>query len=94
MAEPLPGSELVLGIPGLEPGAGGCGPAELLRARGDLLGPSLSVSYRTPLKIVRGKGAYLLDHEGASYLDCVNNIAHVGHCHPRVVRAGRAKWRC
>ena len=86
-----PDPNLVLGIPGLEPGAGGCGPAELLRARGDLLGPSLSVSYRTPLKIVRGKGAYLLDHEGASYLDCVNNIAHVGHCHPRVVRAGQGQ---
>ncbi len=24
---------------------------------------------------------------GAPYLDCVNNVAHVGHCHPRVVRA-------
>ena len=23
------------------------------------------------------------------YLDCINNVAHVGHCHPHVVRAGQ-----
>lgn len=52
------------------------------------LGRSLSVSYRNPLKIVRGKAQYLYDHEGRQYLDCVNNVCHVGHSHPRVVRAG------
>jgi len=26
---------------------------------------------------------------GRGYLDCVNNVAHVGHEHPHVVRAGR-----
>lgn len=24
---------------------------------------------------------------GAEYLDCVNNVCHVGHCHPEVVKA-------
>ncbi|HEY1250451.1 MAG TPA: aminotransferase class III-fold pyridoxal phosphate-dependent enzyme [Thermoanaerobaculia bacterium] len=63
--------------------------AEDLRAqRRRRLGPSLSLAYRSPLEIVRGAGQYLYDETGAAYLDLVNNVAHVGHGHPRVVRAG------
>lgn len=51
------------------------------------LGPSLSTSYRDHLSIVRGDGAWLFDHQGRGYLDCVNNVAHVGHAHPHVVNA-------
>ncbi|MHC4946461.1 MAG: aminotransferase class III-fold pyridoxal phosphate-dependent enzyme, partial [Planctomycetota bacterium] len=47
----------------------------------------LSVSYEKPLKIVRGFMQYLYDEDGRAYLDAVNNVPHVGHCHPRVVRA-------
>lgn len=65
----------------------------LLARRRRLLGPSLSLSYRAPLHIVRGEGAYLYDAEGRQYLDCVNNVAHVGHAHPRVVEAGLAQMR-
>ena len=36
---------------------------------------------------MRGHGAYLIDHTGREYLDGVNNITHVGHCHPHVVAA-------
>lgn len=53
------------------------------------LGKSLSLSYTRPLKIVRGSGAYLIDETGRKYLDTVNNVAHVGHEHPRVVKAGQ-----
>ncbi len=59
----------------------------LLAARQRHLGKMLSLSYREPLKIVRGRGAYLYDESGREYLDCVNNVCHVGHCHPRVVAA-------
>ncbi len=55
------------------------------------LGKSLSLSYDTPLKIVRGSGAFLVDEAGRPYLDTVNNVAHVGHEHPRVVKAGQAQ---
>ena len=55
--------------------------SEILNARRRRLGPSLSLSYRTPLHIVRGSGAYLYDAAGREYLDCVNNVAHVGHAH-------------
>lgn len=59
----------------------------LRQRRAKVLGPSLSLSYRHPLKIVRGRGAYLYDHSGRAYVDGVNNICHVGHCHPHVVQA-------
>jgi len=32
---------------------------------------------------------YLYDDEGVEYLDAYNNVAHVGHCNPRVVKAGQ-----
>jgi 4-aminobutyrate aminotransferase-like enzyme/Ser/Thr protein kinase RdoA (MazF antagonist) len=60
---------------------------QLLEARNKLVGPSLSISYKSPLHIVCGSRQYLYDADGRRYLDCVNNVAHVGHSHPRVVRA-------
>ncbi|MEM7201692.1 MAG: aminotransferase class III-fold pyridoxal phosphate-dependent enzyme [Planctomycetota bacterium] len=60
-------------------------------ARRSRLGPSLSVSYRAPLHIVRGEGARLFDIDGLDYLDVVNNVCHVGHAHPRVVAAATAQ---
>jgi 4-aminobutyrate aminotransferase-like enzyme/Ser/Thr protein kinase RdoA (MazF antagonist) len=64
-------------------------PREILDARTQRLGPSLSVSYERPLEIVRGVGATLYSETGSPYLDCVNNVCHVGHAHPRVVAAAR-----
>ena len=65
--------------------------AALLELRRRYLNPTLSVSYQEPLKIVRGEGAWLYDQHGEAYLDMVNNVCHVGHCHPRVVAAGQAQ---
>ncbi|MFO1170000.1 MAG: aminotransferase class III-fold pyridoxal phosphate-dependent enzyme [Hyphomicrobiaceae bacterium] len=62
-------------------------PQALLERRRNVLGPSLSISYAKKLKILRGRGAYLYDHTGRGFLDCVNNICHVGHAHPHVVAA-------
>ena len=53
------------------------------------LGKGMSLSYDEPLQIVRGMGAYLIDQIGTAYLDTVNNVAHVGHEHPLVVKAGQ-----
>ncbi len=63
--------------------------AEILTTRTQRLGPNLSLSYQQPLKIVRGWMQYLYDENGRAYLDAVNNVPHVGHCHPRVVQAGQ-----
>jgi len=61
--------------------------ASLMESRRRLLGPSLSISYSEPLHIVRGWRQHLYDASGRRYLDCVNNVAHVGHAHPRVNEA-------
>lgn len=60
---------------------------KILELRKKYLSPSLSLSYEDPIHIVRGEGQYLYDAEGLRYLDTVNNIQHVGHCHPKVVSA-------
>jgi len=62
---------------------------DLMRARRRVLGGNLSVAYEKPLHIVRGYKQYLYDDEGRRYLDAYNNVAHVGHCHPKVVAAGQ-----
>src|SRR6185295_12955004 len=59
----------------------------LRRDRQARLCANLSLSYRKPLHIVRGWKQYLYDADGAEYLDAYNNVAHVGHAHPRVVEA-------
>ena len=61
----------------------------ILEARTRLLGRNLSIAYDKPLNIVRGEMQYLYDDENRRYLDAYNNVAHVGHCHPRVVAAGQ-----
>lgn len=81
---------------GLPPAAQSCATPQtaptteaLWQKRRSLLGPNLSLSYQTPLQIVRGYMQYLYDENGRAYLDAVNNVPHVGHCHPHVVRAGQ-----
>ena len=53
------------------------------------MGKNYSIAYTEPLKIVRGQAQYLIDQDGQAYLDGVNNVTHVGHCHPEVVEAGQ-----
>ena len=65
---------------------------EILDLRSKHLGPSLSIAYDEPLHIVRGAGQYLFDAKGNRYLDCVNNIQHVGHCHPKVIEAAQKQY--
>lgn len=60
---------------------------EILRKRAQYVGPNVALNYATPLHIVRGEGCFLYDGAGRRYLDCVNNVAHVGHCHPEVAAA-------
>ena len=82
-----PDPNLLLRIPAERFPAEEPAPAETMAARRRLLGRNVSVSYRRPLKIVRGFGQYLYDESGRAYLDAYNNVPLVGHSHPRVVRA-------
>ncbi|XP_037937353.1 alanine--glyoxylate aminotransferase 2-like [Teleopsis dalmanni] len=63
--------------------------SDTIKLRNKHIGQACQLFYRSdPLKIVRGQGQYMFDEEGTRYLDCINNVAHVGHCHPKVVSAG------
>ncbi len=63
--------------------------ADIHQKREKHLGQNLSVSYQKPLHIVRGYLSYLYDNQGQRFLDTVNNVAHVGHQHHRIVRAAQ-----
>tara|TARA_Y100001970_G_scaffold212330_1_gene259294 strand:- start:5156 stop:6418 length:1263 start_codon:yes stop_codon:yes gene_type:complete len=63
--------------------------AELLEARNRHISNSLSIGHDKPLHIVKGELQYLYSKDGTRYLDLVNNVCHVGHCHPKVVAAGQ-----
>ena len=47
---------------------------QILQLRQKYLSPSLSLSYDTPLHIVRAKGQYLYDANENRYLDAVDGI--------------------
>ena len=59
----------------------------LIERRARLLGPNVSTFYDEPVHLVRGEGVWVWDAAGRRYLDCYNNVPHVGHCHPKVVEA-------
>ena len=59
----------------------------LLEPRARLLGPNMSTFYDEPVHLVRGLGTRVWDADGREYLDCYNNVPHVGHCHRKVVEA-------
>jgi len=62
---------------------------EIAELRKNHLGQSFSIAYKQPLKITRGAMQYLFEEDGRTFLDCVNNVCHVGHCNPKVVKAAQ-----
>jgi len=60
---------------------------DLMTRRIRRLGPNVPTFYDRPVHLVRGEGLWLWDDTGKRYLDCYNNVPHVGHCHPHVVQA-------
>ncbi|KAL3783088.1 hypothetical protein ACHAWO_011017 [Cyclotella atomus] len=59
------------------------------RNRSSHVSKSCSVSYANSgaLQMQRGEGSRLFDINGIGYLDTRNNVAHVGHSHPKVAQA-------
>ncbi|HET9654562.1 MAG TPA: aminotransferase class III-fold pyridoxal phosphate-dependent enzyme [Kineosporiaceae bacterium] len=82
-----PDPNLLLGLPEGTRADPGMSTGQVAAGRAVRLSRALSLSYAQPLRIVRGEGAHLIDESGRPWIDLVNNVAHVGHCHPRVVAA-------
>ncbi len=60
---------------------------ELLERRYRVLGTSSPLFYDEPLELVSGEGVWVADADGRRFLDVYNNVPHVGHCNPQVVKA-------
>jgi 4-aminobutyrate aminotransferase-like enzyme/Ser/Thr protein kinase RdoA (MazF antagonist) len=59
----------------------------LLARRRRYMGSHAELSYARPLHLVRGSGVWVYTAGGERLLDVYNNVPHVGHAHPAVVRA-------
>ena len=60
---------------------------QVLSNRHNLISKNFSISYKKPLQMLEAKNQYLYDVKGRQYLDCVNNISHVGHSHIKIHEA-------
>ncbi len=66
---------------------------QMLERRRAVMGNRLYMFYDRPLHLVKGEGVWLTAADGRKYLDCYNNVPHVGHCHPYVVGAIQRQLR-
>ncbi len=62
---------------------------EVVEKRRGYLSRAYSLSYEDPIQMQGSAFQFMYDDRGNTFLDLRNNIPHVGHCHPRVVRAGQ-----
>ncbi|MGB5818034.1 MAG: aminotransferase class III-fold pyridoxal phosphate-dependent enzyme [Saonia sp.] len=60
-----------------------------LKKRREYLSSALSLSYTSPIAMSRSAFQYMYDTHGNTFLDAYNNIMLLGHCHPKVIRAGQ-----
>lgn len=49
-----------------------------------LFGAPAVLFFKQPIDVERGEGSYLITSDGERYLDCYNNVACIGHAHPKV----------
>uniref|UniRef100_A0A915BFR8 Alanine--glyoxylate aminotransferase 2-like n=1 Tax=Parascaris univalens TaxID=6257 RepID=A0A915BFR8_PARUN len=61
---------------------------QLLQKRKNCIGSKCQIFYaEDPILVSRASMQYLFDETGRKYIDCISNVQHVGHCHPKVVAA-------
>lgn len=63
-----------------------------IQSRNRFLSKALSLSYTSPIKMKSAAFQYMYEANGKTYLDCANNIFHVGHSHPRVIEAAQRQF--
>ncbi|MQG94436.1 aminotransferase [Pseudomonas sp. MN1F] len=67
-------------------------PQALLARRDASFARSQKHYYAQPPQIERGWRNYLIDLQGRSYLDMLNNVAVLGHGHPRMAAESARQW--
>jgi 4-aminobutyrate aminotransferase-like enzyme len=78
---------------GLPPSPPPDDPADLLRRRGAALASVQKHYWVDPPRIERGWRHHLVDVNGRTYLDGINNVTVLGHSHPAVARAVERQLR-
>ncbi|MDH0745798.1 aminotransferase [Pseudomonas sp. GD03842] len=66
--------------------------AQLLARRDASFARSQKHYYEAPPQIERGWRNHLIDMQGRSYLDMLNNVAVLGHGHPRMAQVAARQW--
>jgi 4-aminobutyrate aminotransferase-like enzyme/Ser/Thr protein kinase RdoA (MazF antagonist) len=66
--------------------------ADLLERRDGSFAAVQEFYYEAPPRIERGWRHHLVDTDGRSYVDMVNNVAVLGHGHPRLAEAVARQW--
>lgn len=67
-------------------------PTALLARRDASFARSQKHYYQAPPQIERGWRNHLIDMQGRSYLDMLNNVAVLGHGHPRMADEAARQW--
>ncbi|MGC6371049.1 aminotransferase [Pseudomonas sp. K2I15] len=67
-------------------------PVALLARRDASFARSQKHYYVDPPRIERGWRNHLIDMQGRSYLDMLNNVAVLGHGHPRMAQVAARQW--
>ncbi|KAL3103363.1 hypothetical protein niasHS_002549 [Heterodera schachtii] len=68
--------------------------AELVAKRAKMISSKCQTFYpEEPILVTRASMQFLFDENGRRFLDCISNVQHVGHCHPRVVEAVHCQMR-
>lgn len=65
---------------------------DLLARRNDSFARTQKHYYVDPPRIERGWRNHLIDMQGRSYLDMLNNVAVLGHGHPRMAAEAARQW--
>ncbi|KRF26037.1 aminotransferase [Phycicoccus sp. Soil803] len=89
LADPAP----LLGLPMTDAGDVGSAAESVLQQRERALAEVQEHYYREPPRIERGWRHFLITEEGRPLLDMINNIAVVGHSHPRLARTAERQLR-
>jgi 4-aminobutyrate aminotransferase-like enzyme/Ser/Thr protein kinase RdoA (MazF antagonist) len=82
-----------LGIADAVPPATGEADDDVLARRERVLAEVQEHYYARPPQMERGWREYLVDVDGRVFLDMVNNVASVGHAHPRIAEAASRQLR-
>ena len=89
LADPAP----LLGLPATRAGDIDSAVESVLEQRARALADVQEHYYREPPRIERGWRHFLVTEEGRPLLDMINNVAVVGHSHPRIARTAASQLR-